>query len=67
MDRGGSKLAASSRGVFAKRENNRRVIGVSGFQFDKIAALPCPGLTREDDPRKPDLDSFWQIMGEGQE
>jgi hypothetical protein len=53
--------------VFAKRENNRRMIGVSSFEFDKIAALSCSGLTREDGPRKPDLDSFWQIMGEGQE
>jgi hypothetical protein len=42
------------------------VIGVGGFEFDKIAALSCSGLT-EDDPRKPDLGSFWQIMGEVQE
>jgi hypothetical protein len=33
------QAAGSSRGVFAKRENNRRVIGVGGFEFDKIAAL----------------------------
>jgi hypothetical protein len=57
----------SSRGVFAKRENHHRIIGVGGFQFDKIAALSCPGLKRDDDPRKPDFDSFWQIMGEDQE
>lgn len=36
------------------------MIGIGGFEFDKI------GLTREDDPRKPDLEGFWQIMGEGQ-
>ena len=61
------RAASSSRGVFAKRANNRRVIGVGGFQFDKIAALSCPGLTQKDDRRILDLNSFRQIMGKGQE
>jgi hypothetical protein len=42
------------------------VLGVAGFRFDKITALSSPGLMREDDPERPDVERFRQIVGEGQ-
>jgi hypothetical protein len=65
MDRGGSKLRAPAVEVSPSKKTSPHVIDVGGFQFDKIAALSCPGLTRGDDQRKLDLNSFWEIVDEG--
>ena len=58
MDRGGSKLQAPVVEFSPSKKISSRVIGVGGFQLDKIVVMSYPGLMQEGDQQKLDLNSL---------